>query len=164
MKVGPVSLLLGFSVCFQALALPLYRAGNITPDIPFLVLIYLGFLAPIRQLLIVAGITSLVVDLGSLDPVGTRLVGYLPALWLLTRARGGFLSESAFFRGVLTFAACTIAFVLEGLYLAWREGYWLGAGIEVTTALYTTVLGVGVHAALDLYRHRLEWARDRFLS
>jgi len=146
------------------MALPLYRVGNVTPDFPFLALVYLGLFAPPRRLLLTAALAALVIDLASLDPLGTRLVGYLPPLWLLNRLRGGFLAESPLFRAGLTLAACLLAFQLEGVFLAWREGYWLGAGLELRTALYTAVLGVGAHAALDHYRGRLGWARDRFLS
>jgi rod shape-determining protein MreD len=164
MRIGAASLLLAFSIVFQALALDLYRSGSLAPDFPLLALLYLSFFAPPGELMFLAALTALTIDLISLDPLGTRLAGYLPALWMANRLRRGFVVESAFLRGAVTWAAAWAAFSLEGGFLAWREGRWLGLGYEFKSALYTAFLGIAVHAALDRCRNQLGWARDRFFA
>ncbi len=164
MKTGPAILLLALAIAFQSLALPLYRAGSVAPDFPFLALVYLGFFAAPLDLFLLAVLAAVVIDLGSLDPLGTRLAGYLPALWFVSRWRRGFVAESTALRAGLTFAAAALAFTAEGALLAWKEGRWLGLGVELKAALYTALLGVAVHALLDRYRNGLGWARDRFFA
>jgi rod shape-determining protein MreD len=161
-KSRPAALLLVLAIAFQASALPLYRAGGLAPDFPFLALCYLGLFAPLGKLLVHAALCGTAIDLLSLDPLGTRLAGYLPALWLLNLARRSFVAESAILRAALTWLACLAAGLLAGGWLALREGRWLGTWFELRSASYTALIGVGVHAALDLYRARLGWARDRF--
>lgn len=162
MKTRPAGVLLVLAIAFQGLALPLYRAGGLAPDFPFLALCYLGLFAPPGKLLLHAAVCASAIDIASLDPLGTRLAGYLPALWLLNLARRSFIAESAFLRAALTLVACLAAGVLSGAWLALREGRWLGMWFELRSASYTALIGVGVHAALDHYRARLGWARDRF--
>jgi rod shape-determining protein MreD len=161
-RILAAAVLLIFALVLQVTALPYYRIGRAAPDFPFLCLLYLAYFAPRRPLLLLAFLTGLAVDLISLDPVGTRFVGYLPPLWLANRVRRGFVAESPALRAVLTFVAALLAGSLEGGYLALREGRWLGLGGAFTNALYAALLGVAVFAALDLHRTRLGWARDRF--
>jgi rod shape-determining protein MreD len=151
-------------VAVQVLAAPYYRTGNVAPDFPLLALAYLGFFAPPRRLLAIAAGTALAVDALSLDPVGTRLLGYLPALWLINRARRTALAESIVLRAGLTLAACVIASAIGWAFLSWKDGRWAGAALEAKAALYTAIIGVGVHAAIDPCRGRLGWVRDRFFS
>ena len=162
MKTRPAVVLLALAVAFQGAALPLYRAGGLAPDFPFLALSYLGLFAAPGKLLFHAALCGTAIDLLSLDPLGTRLAGYLPALWLLNLARRSFIVESAILRAALTWLACLTAGLLSGGWLALREGRWLGIWFELRSASYTALIGVGVHAALDHYRARLGWARDRF--
>ena len=161
MKTGPAVLLVVLAILFQALAGSLYRVGNVVPDFPFLALIYLAFFSPPRALLLLTAGTAVAIDLLSLDPLGTRLCGYVPALWLLNRMRRSFATESHGLRVALTLCAALLCFVLEGAYLAWREGRWLGTGVELEAAVYTGILGLVVHGILDHYRVGLGWARDR---
>jgi hypothetical protein len=161
-RFWPATALLLFALAFQVLALPLYRLGDALPDFPFLALAYLGLFARPRQVLAAAAVVAVAIDAVSLDPLGTHLVGYLPALWLLNRVRGGFIAGSVILRGAFTLAAAWAAFLLQGAFLASREGRWPSAGLELRSALYTAALGVIVHAALDRYRTGLGWVRDRF--
>lgn len=165
MKGAFAAFLVAASIAFQALALPLYRSGTAAPDFPFLVLSYLAFFAPPRRVLALGALAAAAMDTLSLDPLGTRLLGYLPAIWLVGRARRSFIVESAVFRAGLTFLACCLALALEGGYVSAREGAGgLGLGWALWAALYTALLGVSAHAALDLVRPQLGWARDRFFS
>ena len=88
----------------------------------------------IRVLLALLLVPFLAIDWLSLDPLGTRLAGYLPALWLLNRFRRGFLTESLPLRALLTSLAAALAFLIEGTYLVGCEGRWLGAGFELRSA------------------------------
>ncbi len=109
MKAWPAAVLLSLAIAFQVLSLPLYRAGSFGPDFPFLALAYLALFAPPRRLLAAAALTACAIDVLSLDPLGTRLAGYLPALALVGRARRTAIADSAVLRAVLTLAACSIA-------------------------------------------------------
>jgi cell shape-determining protein MreD len=163
-KTWPAVVLLAVAVAFQVTTLPVYRAGSVAPDFPFLALVYLGFFAPRRPLLVAAAITACVIDIVSLDPLGARLAGYLPALALLNRGRRTVLAESQVLRAGLTLVACCAAFLLEAAFVGWKEGRWIAVGFELRCAVYTTIIGVAVHAALDAYRARLGWVRDRFFA
>ncbi len=164
MNPGPALLLLLFSVVFQATAAPLYRAGSIEPDFPFLALVYLAFFAEPVALLWAAVLVAAAIDCVSIDPFGTRLLAFPPVLLLLNRFRRGFVAESALLRCGLTIAGCVVAFTIEGAFLAWKDGRWLGLGFEVRSALYTALLGLAVHGVMDRGRFRLGWTRDRFFA
>jgi hypothetical protein len=164
MRPLPAIVLVLFAIVLQVTALPLYRAGTVAPDFPFLALAYLALFAPPRKVLALAAAAAVGIDILSLDPLGTRLVGYLPALWLLGRFRRGPVAAIPLLRAVATLAACLAAFEIEGAFVVVREGRWLGVGFELLTALYTALLGVAAHAALDRYRPRLGWVRDRFFA
>ena len=162
MRPWPAALLLAFALVLQVLAGGFYRIAGLTPDFAFLALAYLSLFARPGALLVAAGATALVIDAISLDPLGTHLAGYLPALWLLNRFRRSFIAESALLRAALTLFAAWLAFLLEGAFLAATEGRWMGAGGELVSALYTGILGVAFHAGIDRYRAGLGWARDRY--
>ncbi len=162
MRPWAAAVVLAFAVAFQIIALPLYRAGGIAPDFPFLALAYLGFFAPPRRVLAAAAIVACAVDVLSLDPIGTRLAGYLPALWLIGRARRTILAESAVLRIGLTLVGASIAFAIGWAFVSWREGNWPTPWFELKCSFYTALTGVGAYAALDLHRPRLGWGRDRF--
>ncbi|MGH9363594.1 MAG: rod shape-determining protein MreD, partial [Thermoanaerobaculia bacterium] len=98
MRSGPALLLVALACAIQAAAGPLYRVGNVAPDFPLLALTYLTFFAPRRSVLGLGAATAAAIDLISLDPLGTRLLGYLPPLWFAGRARRGFIAESALLR------------------------------------------------------------------
>ncbi len=164
MNPGPAVLLLVLSVAFQATAAPLYRAGSLEPDFPFLALVYLAFFAEPAALFWAAVLTAAAIDGVSIDPFGARLLAYIPVLLFLNRFRRGFVAESALLRCGLTLLGCAAAFTIEGAFVAWREGRWIGLGFEMRLALYTALLGLAVHGVIDRWRFRLGWARDRFFA
>jgi rod shape-determining protein MreD len=164
MRTGPAVILIAFAVVLQTIAGPLYQIGGVAPDFPFLALAYLALFAQQRKILALGGIAAIAIDVISLDPIGTRLAGYLPALWLLGRVRRTLWAEVPVFRSVATLGACIVAFGMEAAFLAWKEGRWPDPGFEAECVLYTALIGVCVHAALDGYRSRLGWVRDRFFA
>jgi rod shape-determining protein MreD len=159
-----VAFLLLFSIGFQALAGGSYRVGGVTPDFPFLALVYLALFLKPADAFLLASLTALTIDLLSLDPLGTRLLGYLPPIALIGRLRQGFISESVALRAFLTLAAASIAFTLEAAYLCFREGRWPGLWGELSAAFYTALVGAAFHSFLDAYRSRRGWSRDRFFA
>ena len=163
MKAAAVFLLL-FSIGLQGLAAGSYRVGGVAPDFPFLALVYLALYLKPSDVFLLASLAALAIDLYSLDPLGTRLLGYLPPLVLIGRLRRGFVAESAVLRAALTLTAAAIAFTLEGAYLAFREGRWQGLWSEITSAFYTALVGAAFHSVLDSYRGSLGWSRDRFFA
>jgi rod shape-determining protein MreD len=164
MKTWPAIILVAFAVVLQTTAVPLYQIGGVAPDFPFLTLAYLALFAQQRRILALGAAAAIAIDLVSLDPLGTRLAGYLPALWFLGRVRRTLWAEVTVFRGIATLGGCIIAWGMEILFLAWREGRWPDVAFESECILYTALIGVCVHAALDGYRSRLGWARDRFFA
>jgi rod shape-determining protein MreD len=164
MSPWPSAILLIFSCLFQILASPLYEVGGIRPDFPFLALIYLAFFAPPYQVFLAGGATAIGIDILSMDPLGTRLLGFLPVLWLLGRFRRTMIAESPLLRAGLALAACLASFGIQGAILAWKEGIWHGFLPDLKLVLYTALLGVAVHGTLDLYRARLGWVRDRYFA
>jgi len=163
MKAATVFLVL-FAIAFQALAGGSYRVGGVAPDFPFLALVYLALFLKPADAVLVTSLAALAIDLFSLDPLGTRLIGYLPPVAVIGRLRRGFVAESPVLRPCLTFCAAALAGTLEGAYLALREGRWPGLGGELSAAFYTALVGAAFHALLDSYRSRLGWSRDRFFA
>ena len=163
MKVATVFLVL-FAIAFQGLAGGSYRVGGVAPDFPFLALVYLAFFLKPSDAFLVTSAAAVAIDLCSLDPLGTRLLGYLPPVVVIGRLRRGFVAGSAVLRPFVTFCAAALAFSLEGAYLAFREGRWPGLGGEISAAFYTALVGAAFHSLLDSYRSRLGWSRDRFFA
>lgn len=164
MRTGPALLLLGSAVAYQGLAGDLYRLQDVAPDFVFLALLYLSFFAEAPALLFLSLAVALFVDLVSLDSLGTRVCGYLPVVALVNRFRRGFIVESPLLRFVVTLLAAFLSSALQGLYLGWREGRWLGAGFEAKSAFATATLSLVLFWLLDCHRGALGWARDRFFA
>lgn len=161
MRGGAVFLLLLLALAYQVLAAPLYRLGSAAPDFLFLALIYLAFFAPTVELLVVAVLSSVAVDLLSLDPLGSRVFGVLPALWLVSQMRSWFVVESWVFRWVLVLVAVLLASVLRNAYVSYVETGGPSLRFDFFSALYTTVVGLAVHGLLDGCRQSLGWIRKR---
>jgi rod shape-determining protein MreD len=159
---GAAFALIALALAYQTLALPLYRAGAAGPDFVFLVIVYLACFAPAIEVLAVAFPIAIVLDLVSLDPLGAHVAAYVVPVVLVCRAQGWFVLTSPALRWSVVLAAALLAGALRSAALAALDGpEGPGAGVAALSALYTTALGIPIHALLDRVRHCLGWTRDR---
>ncbi len=153
--------LVALALVYHALAIPLYRLGGAVPDFLLIVVVYLAFFAPIGELLILAVGASVVVDVLSLDPIGSHMAALVPVILVIGRVRGWFVLRGPGLRSVFVFVAALLASLGRTTYVALVSVDGAQVSVEALSAVYTTLIAVLVHGLLDRYRRRLGWVRDR---
>lgn len=162
MRLRAAIILLSLATVYQILAVPLYRIEAAAPDFFLITVIYLAFFGSTLELLILAGGFSVLLDILSLNPLGTQAVGLFPAILIIQRTQGWFLLQSPALRWCVVLPVAVISYELRSAYIALMEtGGGPGFSLNIAGAIYTAVLGIALHGLLDGYRNQLGWNRDR---
>jgi rod shape-determining protein MreD len=174
LRLLPLVGLLATALAYQLFASSFYEIADTRPDFVFLALVYLAFYLPVGRVLLFGLCVSVFLDLLSIAPFGSHVIGYLPVLWLASRVRGWFVLEIPLARACLVFPAMLVQLELQRVFLVltfdlqstsaspsflgFRDVFFVG---DIGVALYTTVLGFVVHTLLDRFRPQLIGRRRR---